>query len=49
MKPTRNRVYCNDCSDAWLEIRQGDMLSVIAETTAGYVVKKDGVIGWYKE
>ena len=30
-------------------IEEGDMLSVIAETSVGRIVKKDGLIGWYKE
>lgn len=38
---------CSDFSDAYLEIGEGDKLSVIEETTLGYIVKKDGVIGWY--
>lgn len=42
-----DKVYCNDCSDALLEIKQGDRLSVVVETSAGYVVKKNGVLGWY--
>ncbi len=28
-------------------IAEGDKLSVIEETTMGYIVKKQGVIGWY--
>ena len=42
------RAYCYDCSDGYLEIEEGDMLSVIAETSVGRIVKKDGLIGWYK-
>ena len=38
---------CSDFSDAYLEIVEGDKLSVIEETTMGYIVKKHGVIGWY--
>ena len=38
---------CSDYSDAYLEVNRGDKLSVIEETSAGYIVKKDGVIGWY--
>ena len=43
-----NKTYCYDCSDVYLEIEEGDMLSVIAETSVGWIVKKDGVIGWYR-
>lgn len=38
---------CSDFSDAYPEIAEGDKLSVIEETTMGYIVKKHGVIGWY--
>lgn len=38
---------CSDFSDANLEIEEGDKLSVIEETTLGYIVKKHGMIGWY--
>ncbi|MBR4085350.1 MAG: metallophosphoesterase [Lachnospiraceae bacterium] len=38
---------CSDFSDTCLEIAVGDKLSVIQETSMGYIVKKDGVIGWY--
>ena len=43
----KKKAYCYDCSDAYLEIREGDVLSVISDTSVGYIVKKDGVIGWY--
>ena len=43
-----NKAYCYDCSDKYLKIEEGDMLSVIAETSVGRIVKKDGVIGWYR-
>ena len=42
------KVYCYDCSDEYLEIEEGETLSVIAETSVGCIVKKDGVIGWYE-
>ena len=38
---------CSDFSDAWLEVAEGEELSVVKETSRGYIVKKDGVIGWY--
>ena len=44
-----NKAYCYDCSDEYLAIEEGDILSVIAETSVGRIVKKDGLIGWYKE
>ncbi len=42
------KVYCKDYSDACLEIAEGDRLSVINATPMGYLVKKNGVIGWYR-
>lgn len=42
------KVYCEDYSDACLEIAEGDRLSVINATPMGYLVKKNGVIGWYR-
>lgn len=43
-----NKAYCYDCSDECLKIEEGDILSVIAETSVGWIVKKDGMIGWYR-
>ena len=40
--------YCNDYSDAHLKVSAGEKLSVIEQTSQGYIVKKDGIIGWYK-
>lgn len=39
---------CDDCTDYCLPVRQGDRLSVIQETSRGYLVKKDGTAGWYR-
>lgn len=38
---------CSDFSDAWLAVEEGDALSVVQETSEGYIVKKNGIIGWY--
>lgn len=43
----KEKAHCDDCNDAYLEIKEGDVLSVIADTSAGYIVKKEGVMGWY--
>lgn len=44
-----NGLYkCSDFSDAWLAVETGDELKVVEETTRGYIVKKNGIIGWYK-
>lgn len=42
-------IYCDDYNDAHLEIQEGDRLSVLADTSVGKLVKKEGYIGWYKE
>lgn len=38
---------CSDFSDAYLEVAEGEKLSVVKETSVGCIVKKAGVIGWY--
>lgn len=43
-----SQAYCHNYSDEYLEIKKGDRLSVVADTSTGHIVKKDGVIGWYK-
>lgn len=46
---SNNGLYnCSDFSDAWLMVEEGDVLSVVQETTEGYIVKKNGIIGWYR-
>ncbi len=46
---SNNELYnCSDFSDAWLQVAQGDELKVVQETSEGYIVKKDGIIGWYR-
>ncbi len=42
------KTYCDDFSDACLEIAEGDSLSVLNATPMGCLVKKNGVIGWYR-
>lgn len=38
---------CKDYTDYELPVKSGDMLSLIFEASDGYIVKKNGVIGWY--
>lgn len=40
-------LHCDDYCDAFLEVAQGDMLSVLFETEQGCYVKKRGKLGWY--
>ncbi len=40
-------LWCDDTSDYRLEVAPGDILSVVEETSLGYLVKKDDITGWY--
>lgn len=39
--------HCRDYTDYTLPVRKGDKLSLIKKTSKGYIVKKDGITGWY--
>ena len=38
---------CSDFTDYVLPVNSGDSLSLIAKTSRGCIVKKDGITGWY--
>ena len=38
---------CHDYTDRIIEVRKGDEISLICETSRGCIVKKNGVVGWY--
>jgi len=38
---------CYDYTDYILPVRRGDLLSLVKELPTGYMVKKNGVLGWY--
>lgn len=38
---------CNDSTDLELELKPGDKVSVVEETSRGYLVKHNGTSGWY--
>ena len=40
-------VKCNDCTDYVLPLAPGDEVSVVEATSRGYLVKHEGVSGWY--
>lgn len=44
---TKQGAFCEDSTDYLLSVRPGDALSVIQKTSRGWLVKKDGVTGWY--
>lgn len=44
----RSEKRCWDYTDYELPVRAGDQLSVVKETSRGYMAKKDGVVGWYR-
>lgn len=43
----RGENKCSDYTDYVLPVNKGDRLSLIAQTSKGCIVKKDGVTGWY--
>ncbi|MBR3589249.1 MAG: metallophosphoesterase [Clostridia bacterium] len=43
----RNDTEAFDYTDYVLPVNIGDKLSVISQNPKGYIVKKDGVVGWY--
>jgi protein phosphatase len=45
---TPEGVFCADSTDYLLPVQPGDLLSVIQSTSRGWLVKKDGVTGWYR-
>lgn len=38
---------CSDFTDYRLSVKIGDRLSVVKKTSKGYLVKKEGISGWY--
>ena len=42
-----DKSYVVDSTDYHLPITKGDVLGVHKETTSGYLVKKNGILGWY--
>lgn len=43
----RGQDWCEDATDYRLGVEPGDALSIVEETSRGYLVKKNGVTGWY--
>ena len=42
-----DRLWCEDSTDYCLPVLPGDRLSLVAQTSRGYLMKKNGVTGWY--
>lgn len=42
-----SETQCRDYTDNVLSVSVGDKLSLIEKNSRGYIVKKDGVVGWY--
>lgn len=42
-----DKVVSDDYTDYLLQINAGDQLSIVTKTSKGYLVKKDGISGWY--
>lgn len=41
------RISCGEATDYEHEIRPGEQVSLLRETSRGYLIRKDGIIGWY--
>ena len=41
------RLWCEDSTDYRLPVLPGDPLSLVARTSRGCLMKKNGVTGWY--
>lgn len=39
---------CDDYTDYRLSVNKGDKISIIRKTSKGYLIKKDGISGWYE-
>ncbi|WFR55987.1 metallophosphoesterase [Anaerocolumna sp. AGMB13025] len=39
--------YCEDSTDYLIPVKSGDLVSLVETTEKGYLVKKNGVTGWY--
>ena len=44
---TDQGLFCEDSTDYCLPVQPGDTLSVVQHTSRGWLVKKDGISGWY--
>ena len=42
-----DRTWCRDATDYRPPVQPGDLLSVVEKTSRGFLVKKQGVTGWY--
>ena len=43
----RGKMYTDETTDYQLEIDAGDEVSIVARTSRGALVKKNGLLGWY--
>lgn len=43
----KGQTWAEEGTDYILSVDEGDILSVVKKTSRGYLVKKDGVVGWY--
>lgn len=47
LRRTGDRLWCEDSTDYRLPVEPGDRLSLVARTSRGCLMKKNGVTGWY--
>lgn len=43
----KGRIYTDETTDYQLEVSAGEQVGVVAKTSRGALVKKDGLLGWY--
>lgn len=42
----KDGMHCYDCTDYFIPVKKGDIVSIIEKTSKRTLVKKDGIIGW---
>ena len=47
LRQGRHGLECEDSTDYRLPVSPGELLTVVRETSAGFLCKKQGVTGWY--
>lgn len=45
---SKEATCADEGTDYLLPVEEGDEVSVVRETSRGYLVKKDGIVGWYE-
>lgn len=48
IRENKQGLFCEDSTDYLLPVQPGDTLSIVNQTSRGWLVKKDGITGWYR-